>query len=463
MDSDLKKIYDAITAKRPRYNALDDYYHGNQPVMYLTKRLREVFRGVDTNFTQNWCAVVIDACNERINLTGFESEDNAIEAALKAAWERNMMQTEADDTHTDAQVLGEAYAVVWPGEDGKAELFYNDARLMHAVYQAANPRKILYAGKLWTGDDGRAKMTLYYPDRLEYYTSTAKAENVSSAEMFQPDTDVSANGTAPNPYGQVPVFQFKISRTCTSDLTNVIQPQNGINKLLSDMMVAAEFGAYRQRWVISNSDTSNLKNAPGELYGFPAGDGQGQDTSVGTFETTDLKNYLDAIDRLSMAIGVISRTPKHYFFSQGGDPSGEALIALEAPLNKKAQDRIDRFYPVWQQIGIFICKIEGIAATGEQVTPQFDKPATIQPKTQADIIKTNVDSGIPLDTALTVAGWTDGEIENMNKIKDEADAKNKSSLTEALARAEQAMKTQPMPPTVAPTQPVAIGENRNGR
>lgn len=454
MDSDLKILYDAITAKRPGYDKLAAYASGNQPTVYLTARLREVFRGVDLNFTMNFCGVTISACDERINMTGFESDLAAAETALSAAWERNQMALEAADIHTDAQVLGESYAIVWPGEDGKADVFYNDARMVHCMCAADNPRKMTMAGKLWQGDDGKAKMTLYYPDRLEYYTSTAKIENVSSSEGFVLDLSVSPTGMAANPYGQVPVFHFKTNRHCTNDLVDVIPLQNGVNKLLADMMVAAEYGAFKQRWVISQGDTSGLKNAPNEVWELPAGDGTGQQTSVGQFESTDLQNYLNAIDRLATSIGVITRTPKHYFFTQGGDPSGEALIALEAPLNKKAQDRIDRFYPVWQQIALFICKIEGIAVTAKDVSPQFDKPETIQPLTEANIIKINVDSTIPLDTALSAAGWTDAEIATMNKLKDAASSKAQTGLASALMKAQQDMKTQPMPPGTNPAQPI---------
>jgi Phage portal protein, SPP1 Gp6-like len=148
---------------------------------------------------------------------------------------------------------------------------------------------------------------------------------------------------------------------------------------------------------------------------------------------------------------MITRTPKHYFFNQGGDPSGEALIAMESPLNKKAQDSIDRFYPVWQQIGIFICQIENIAITGDDVSPQFDKPETIQPRTTAEIIKLNTDAGMPLDTALTVAGWTDGEIETMNQIKNDNASKAQTSLAAALLKAQQDMKNLPMPPSTKVT------------
>lgn len=457
--NDLKTVYDCITAKRAQYDALDGYYHGNQPTVYLTKRMREIFRPLDISFTENWCSVVIDACDERINLTGFEANDSRAKDILRATWERNSVANEAADIHTDALVLGESYAIVWPGEDGRAEVFYNDARMIHVCYAADNPRRVSMAGKLWCGEDGRAKMTLYYPDHLEYYTSTAKMENVSSAESFTPDTSAHPTGFAPNPYNQVPVFHFKMNRSRSSDLVNVIPLQNGINKMLSDMMVAAEYGAYSQRWIISQGDTSGLKNSPGAVWDLPAGDGQGQDTSVGQFQSTDLKNYLDAIDRLSMAIGVITRTPKHYFFTQGGDPSGEALIALEAPLNKKAQDRIDRFRPVWRELAAFVCQIENVSVAAADITPVFQRPETIQPKTAADITKVRTDAGVPLATALRWEGKTEAEIEAMQAEQEEAAGKAQASLGVALMQAERQMKEAGMPGT--PGDGKEIQKNQN--
>jgi hypothetical protein len=211
------------------------------------------------------------------------------------------------------------------------------------------------------------------------------------------------------------------------------------------MMVAAEYGAFQQRWIISQGDTSGIKNAPGEVLDIAAGDGVGQDTSVGSFSSTDLDNYLKAISTLASAVGSITRTPKHYFFGQGGDPSGEALIAMEAPLNKKAADRIDRFRPVWKKLAAFICLIEGVAVDPVDITPDFQRPETVQPKTSAEIVKLNTDSGIPLETAVIRAGWPQQEIDAMLKVKEEADAKAEASLANSLVKAQQAMKTAPMP------------------
>lgn len=44
----------------------------------------------------------------------------------------------------------------------------------------------------------------------------------------------------------------------------------------------------------------------------------------------------DSISKWSTAIGVVTAHAKHYFYAQGDNPSGEALIAMKSPLTRKA-------------------------------------------------------------------------------------------------------------------------------
>jgi hypothetical protein len=220
------------------------------------------------------------------------------------------------------------------------------------------------------------------------------------------------------------------------ELKNIIPIQDGVNKLISDMMVSAEFGAFPQRWVISQGDPGQLQNAPNKVWAFPAGDEGGQQTSVGQFAATDLKNFLDAIEKKTTTIGIISRTPKHYFFTQGGDPSGESLIAMEAPLNRKAQKYIDGLTTPWSELGRFLLKLDGTEVDDNAVIPHFDKPETVQPLTGAEIRKKNVESGIPLITQLRSEGYTDEELEQLAKDQAAAAAQQRATLAQAMTDAQ---------------------------
>lgn len=409
MTEDLKLAYDTIIYKQGDYTDCWKYYLGEHPLVYANDRLKEVFAGVQIKFIQNWCSVVVDSIKERLNLAGISVPDE-IQPSMDALWDANEMGLGSDDLHEAALVCGEAFLIIWPDDDGQVEIYYNDPRMCHVFYEASRPRVVRFAAKLWQDDAGLARMTLYYPDRLEYYASASKLDSVTNASAFLPDPELPV---ADNPYGVVPVFRFVSRRQGIGELQDVIPIQNGINKLLTDMMVAAEYGAFRQRWIISNSDVNDLRNAPNEIWSIPAGDGIGQMTQVGEFSATDLRNYLDSINQLALSIAEITRLPKHYFYAQGGDPSGEALIAMEAPLNRKIENRIERYTAAWKKAMAFALQVSGITVAPADIEPVYQAAETIQPRTQAEIRLLDIQAGIPLRTALQREGWSDQEIDEM--------------------------------------------------
>lgn len=427
--TDLERAFRALTDKAATYDALWDYYEGSQPLRYSTERLEQVFRDLRTRFVQNWCAVVCDAALDRLNLIRFDvAGDDVARDRVNALWQSTGLDLDENDAHAAALVCGESYIIIWPDEDGATQAYYHDPRLAHVFYEADNPRRKRFAAKWWLGDE-RRYLTLYYLDRLEYYVSRGKGLDVSSAAAFEPADPP----TAPNPYGEVPVFHLRRERrNVSSELANAITLQDAVNKLLADMMVAAEFGAFRQRYVIANADPGRLRNAPNEIWAIPAGDGQGQATSVGEFGQTDLGVYLQAMDKLASSIAIITRTPKHYLFAQGGDPSGEALIAMEAPLNRKVGQYIERFTAVWREVAAFLLRLENLAVDPMDVTPVWEPVETVQPLTESIIRQNAIAAGIPLATALRREGWTDAELEQMQADQAEEQTRRTNSLALAL-------------------------------
>lgn len=418
---DLERAYTTLHNKSKVYGQLFDYYDGEQPMMYTNTRLREVFKDLDSYFAENWCSVVIDSTKDRVNLRNIQVLKDAKAAkAWSEMWQRSQLFLESDDVHEDAMVASEGYVIAWVDDDGKVDAYANDPRMCHLFYDAEFPKVKRYGAKWWVDDRGYLRMTLYYADRLEYYRSQSLYSKESkTAESYK--NLVKIQDDAKNPFGEVPVFHFRQSRRKSkSDLKNVIPLQNGVNKLLNDMLVAAEYGAFKQRFIISNAEVQGkLKNSPSEIWDLPAGDGIGQQTQVGQFENTELSNYIGAIDNLATAISSITRTPKHYFFSVGSNLSGESLIAMEAPLNKKAQDRIDRYRPVWEELAVFMLKMGGYEIDKSQVRAIFDRPETVQPRTQAETREINKRAGMPLVSILREEGKSEAEIQQV--LDDAAD------------------------------------------
>ena len=466
--TDLQKAFHKLKSKAELYNQLFDYYDGRQTLKYNRKRFQDIFKALDVDFTENWTAVVIDACYNRVNLVGVkiagdekETEGTGVLAAIKrmaermfgrstteqakldALLEQNELLLDSDDVHRVAGIIGESFYIVWKNEDGEVVGFYNDPRRVHLFYDEENSRKKKFAAKWWIDEQHRRRLTLYYPDRLEFYISRGKAKDVHSATAFVPVNDEGelvgeGENIAENPFDQIPIFHFRPERRkIKSDLTNVIAPQDAINKLASDMMIGSEFGALMQRWVISSADDlGKLKNAANEIWVIPSGDGEGEGTSVGQFESNDPVIHLKPIMHNISAISSITSTPSHFFFEGGKSSiSGEALIALEAPLNDKARTRIDLFTPVWRQVISFMLKVSGSEVDPENVIINFEPPETLQPLTRSKIREIDRRSGIPLITTLRREGWTETEIDQLIIEQDEERQRNQASLGVALLNA----------------------------
>ncbi len=443
MTSDLEKAFTELYAKQRPYTLLFNYYEGDQPLSYMnSSRMQKIFEGLDGYFSQNWCSVVIDAVRDRINLRKIEVK-GAAKAAWKEIWDGSQLELESDEVHEAELITGEAFVICWKNDDGKMEAYFNDPRLCVIFYDPQFPRKKTFAAKWYADDEERMRLTLYYDDRLEYYISKGKAKSATSWKHFE----AMDPPTADNPFGEIPVFHFRKSKKIRSDLKNTIPIQNAVNKLVADMMVAAEFGAFKQRYVISNAEVQGkLKNSPDEIWDLPAGDGIGQQTQAGQFDATPLDNYLQGIEKQVVAISSITRTPKHYFFQLGSNVSGEALIAMESSLNKKAQDRIDRYLPEWKNVTLFLLKHSGAEVKPEDVTVRFDRPETIQPYTTAQTRQLNVTATMPLESVLREEGKSEDEIKQVLDDQQKEKTRN-ANLAQAYLDRARTNFDQPQPPS----------------
>lgn len=419
---DLKRAYEALKNKQAAYATLWNYYDGEMVLKWSTQRLADVF-GENARFIQNWGAVVIDTALDRIGLTGFDAPGGD---SLNDLFAETELQLDARDVHKAALVCGESFVFVWKDEDGAIEAYYNDPRLCHVFYDAENPREKSMAAKWWVDADKHVRLNLYYPDRIAYFRSTSEQKAVSDAANFQP-FEGEGGPEQVNPFGEIPIFHFRRDRRIIrSELANVLDSQDAINKLFSDQMVAAEFGAFGQRWFVTNADLKKALSSPYHNLTVPAGEAESEPTKVGEFSPAQLTNYIEAMKWLAAVIGFLTQTPQHFLFGGSADVSGEALIALEAPLNKKATRYIDNFTATWKRVGAFMLKLKG---SGEvklaDIEPMFDQPETVQPRTQAEIRELNVRAGMPLVTVLRDEGWTDAQLAEL-----EADLASQRALAE---------------------------------
>lgn len=423
--SDLKRAYNALRDKQGHHNERWDYYEGRHPIRFSSKKLQDFF-GVHwrhAQFTENWLAAIVATSLDRLQIERLDvPDDEAASELLSELAERMNLEIEMEDVFLDALVTGEGYLVVWQAESREPEAYHNDSRAVHIWTDPENPRRTAMGAKWWHTDDEKTlRINLYYPDRIEYWQAKAPAKGTPMPEFkagawTRVDEPGATGGVAQNPYGQVPIFCFEISRHAQGEMDRGIPVQDGINKMISDLTVAADYACAPQRWAVTNASFGGKPPLTGNsLLEIPAGEKDTEPTQIGVFPAADTGNFLSVIEQKAKTMAAITQTPYHFFFSgAGGVPSGEALIALEAPLNRKIQRYQRRLGATLTDVARFALAVAGSPVAPETLIVANWLPAeTVQPLTRATIRQTNVQAGIPLITQLRDEGWTDEEIDQM--------------------------------------------------
>jgi hypothetical protein len=145
-----------------------------------------------------------------------------------------------------------------------------------------------------------------------------------------------------------------------SEIASIIPLNDAINKLVADMLIASEFGSYRQRWATgievpideeTGQELEPFKAAVDRLW-IARGSGDiNNPPKFGEFEQTDLSSFTTAVELLVQHVASESRTPYHYFMQHGGQPpSGESLKSSETGLVAKTTRKQRLLGEGWEEV-----------------------------------------------------------------------------------------------------------------
>ncbi|HMJ09221.1 MAG TPA: phage portal protein, partial [Pyrinomonadaceae bacterium] len=356
---------------------------------------------------------------DKLKITGFSVEDEGASADIPTAdtirriWQDNRMPTRAGEVHKEVLKTGDAYVIVWPDAGGGVSINPNRASNCTVVYDAESQGSIVRAAKYWRAPDGRTRLNLFYPDRIEKYVSAKQADGwLPEAKEFVPLAEDGADiSVVPNPFGVVPVFHFAnnadIGLSGTSELEQAIPIQDGLNKSVLDMLVAMEFSAFRQRWAAGieiDYDDEGKPVAPYQAGIDHLWVASNPDARFGDFDSANLEQFLKVKDSFRTDIASVTGTPLYYLMPQlRGFPSGESLRKAETRFLSKVRDRQESFGQVWSEVMSFAI----LAAKGRRVrlVTEWEDAASQSERELLENILLKKQIGISDEQALVEAGY----------------------------------------------------------
>lgn len=373
----LKALRD--TQRLGGYRAAQSYYDGDHPLTFATQKFREVFGQMFGTLADNLCPAVVDSISDRLKITAITASDDVSGAAETAwrIWQRNRMDVRAPETHHEALLTGDGYALAWPDQAGEAVIWSLPACQMAVAYDPNRPGLLRQAARVWRDEETRWRVDVYYADRVERFASRASSTapamppsyNAGSFETYsESGVDDAAAGVVAHDLGRVPVVHFPNRRYHAygiSELANVVPLQNALNKTVCDMIIATEFSAFVQRWAtgvdVGEVDENGKPVSPPFDYGVDRIlTLASADAKFGDFRTTDLTQYVEVQENLRSEIARVSGTPLHYLFITRGDfPSGEAMKSAEARFTRKVENRQVAFGNAWEDLLRLALQIDG--------------------------------------------------------------------------------------------------------
>lgn len=360
-----------LVARRKVIKTYADYYEGDHNLQFASARWEQAFGNLLQGVRDNWCELVVDAVNERLTPTGFRwGDDSEADKDAWEIWQQNHLDAEAHLAHTEALINGEAAALVDPFmvDGGFPEITVEHPSQVIVAYDQGSRWKRLAALKMWTDDYDETFATLYLPNEIYKYKQMRRGDppgiiipNRVKIPTWAP-REVTNNGVKEDwplrhGLGIVPMVPLvnrpRMLKAGVSEIKNVIPNQDAVNKLVADLIIASEFGSFRQRYAmgleLEEDEYGNLK-LPFEVGADRMLVNENEAGRFGEFSATDLTNIVAAIQNRVQSIASQTRTPPHYFYLKGEFPSGEAIKSAETGLVAKTRDKMTFFGEGWEEV-----------------------------------------------------------------------------------------------------------------
>lgn len=410
--SDLEDVRDrllkSLRRETPQLTKNDNYFEGEQPLKFVAPALEQQLGTRIADLVINLPRFSVDAYEQRLDIEGFRfSGADSSDQDLWSIWQHNDGDLLSQQAHRESLALARAYAIVGEGDD-KIPLITAESPFEAIHEDDARTHEVKYGLKQWQDEDKTRWVDLYYPNGRTTWFKRPKTTSwaIDSAEE-----------NAFNLCRMVPLvndprvlgryrpgkFDQRLGRAVFHD---IIGPTDALNKVVTDMMISAEFHAMPRRWATGLKEDDFVDEATGQVmdtFSMIAGRMWGTEAEkaqFGQFAEADLTNFHNTAKLITQFATMLLGLPSDYLPFVGDNPaSADAIRAAETQLVKRAERKQSTLATRWERVQRLV-----LLTQGKPDAPEMRQIETLwrDPSTPTQAQKT--DAIVKLVTAKDAAG-----------------------------------------------------------
>lgn len=310
----------------------------------------------------------------------------------------------------------------------------------------------LLAAATGQADKAYTYRTVYQPDRILYFRKSTGGKWQAYNRQVEVEPGLIAEvsevaWTKPDgrPLG-IPVVHFANGSRANGlyglseiagGFTGV---QDQVNDIHLDLMALARYTAYQQTWIAgiptvdANGEplTPSIDSSPGatHIFGDP-------NAKMGVIPAGDSSNMLNVLKAKIQTGCRMTATPLH-LITGGDQPSGEAIINLEAPLVNKTKKQVNKLKPAFVELVHRATEIANVRAgmglnEDALITAEFANTERRNPLQLAEYVE-KLSPFVSKDEVLRQFGFSPEKITQLNEEMEADDAAQQSLVDEAQKR-----------------------------
>lgn len=379
--TDLRDAGIAVLKKEDRKNAHRwDLYKGEHPLPYAPVGVNEEYLELREMARVPLVRLAVRTACQRLRVDGIrlgQSEDR--DKATWDVWQANRLDSRQRIVYTHAAVFGRGIVGVWPDND-EPVITVEDPRMVHVEPDPMDPFRPAWAVKRFAEKRRTALGILYDAQVAIVYTDAHvwRYETEAPVSSWLGGEWTLADDFA-NPLRRVPFVVFAPEMDADGSTLSLVDPlepmQRAIDAIRFDLLLAAQFAAYRQRIVtgydpVLRDDDGNVM-VKRDAEGNPILDAQGLeipmtaspgrvgvdrllvfdgDAKVFDLPESNLSNYVTALDMLLSTFAATSQVPAQYLAGDFKNVSGDLMVATEATLLSFVKDLQTAYGDAWEEV-----------------------------------------------------------------------------------------------------------------